>query len=95
VSYVMHMPMGADPPVQPAAPAPSQDFTLGTSGVGNGELAATMVLRGAVGALAGAAVSKPGQEGLWGAAGFFLGATLGQYGIVGVLAAGLWKKAAK
>lgn len=56
------------------------------------DLATTMVLRGAVGALAGAAVAKRGDEGTWASAGFFLGAALGQYGIVTVLAAALWKK---
>ncbi len=57
------------------------------------ELATTMVLRGAVGALAGAAAGPKGREGIWGAAGFVMGTMLGQVGIVGVLLAALWKKA--
>lgn len=57
------------------------------------DLATNMVLRGAVGALTGAAVATKGKEGLWAAAGFFVGATLGQYGIIGILTAALWKKA--
>jgi hypothetical protein len=51
-----------------------------------------MVLRGAVGTLIGAAASPSGQEGVWGAVGFVMGATLGEIGIVGVALAALWKK---
>lgn len=58
----------------------------------SGELASTMVLRGAMGTLVGAAVAPKGREGLWGAAGFFLGATLGQIGIVAVATIALWRK---
>lgn len=61
--------------------------------VSSGELATTMVLRAAVGALAGAAVAPRGREGAWAAAGFFSGAVLGQVGIVAVLGIALWKKA--
>jgi len=57
------------------------------------DLATTMVLRWAVGALAGAAAARKGTEAVWASAGFFLGAALGQYGIVTILAAALWKKA--
>lgn len=58
-----------------------------------GQLATTMVLRGAVGTLIGAAASPPGQEGIWGAAGFVSGALLGEIGIVGIALMALWKKA--
>lgn len=64
------------------------------SSAGPSELASSMVLRGAVGALIGAACSKPGNEGAWGAAGFFLGATLGDVGIVSIALAAMWKKVA-
>ena len=64
----------------------------GNTSSGSGELATTMVLRGAVGTLIGAAASPPGQEGVWGAVGFVMGATLGEIGIVGVALAALWKK---
>lgn len=57
-----------------------------------GELASTMVLRGAVGTLVGAAVAPRGREGLWGAIGFVTGSLLGQYGIVAVAAYALWRK---
>jgi hypothetical protein len=57
-----------------------------------GELATTMVLRGAVGVLIGAAVAPRGKEGMWAAAGFASGAMLGQVGIVGVALLGLWRK---
>ena len=69
----------------PAATAPD----TGTSG---GELAAAMVLRGAFGTLVGAACSPRGSEGAWGSAGFVAGATLGQYGIVGLALMALYKK---
>ena len=61
--------------------------------VGTTELATTMVLRGAVGALIGAAAGPRGREGIWGAAGFVMGTTLGQVGIVAVALAALWRKA--
>jgi len=76
----MHRPgLGQDPPEAAA--------------VGAGQLATTMVLRGAVGTLIGAAASPAGQEGVWGAVGFVMGATMGELGIVGVALAALWKKA--
>lgn len=78
-------------PSDTAAVVRDPDATSG-SALDGCNLAMNMVLRGAVGALAGAAVAKKGSEGAWAAAGFFLGSTLGQYGIVGVLAAALWKK---
>lgn len=58
----------------------------------SGQLATTMVLRGAVGTLIGAAAAPAGQEGVWGAAGFVMGATLGEIGIVSVALAALWRK---
>ena len=61
--------------------------------VSAGQLATTMVLRGAVGTLIGAAAAPAGSEGAWGAIGFVMGATLGEIGIVGVALAALWKKA--
>lgn len=66
--------------------APSDALTAG-------DLATTMVLRGAVGTLIGAASAPRGREGIWGAAGFVLGASLGEIGIVGVALAALWQKA--
>jgi hypothetical protein len=60
---------------------------------GAGQLATTMVLRGAVGTLIGAAVAPKGSEGLWGAVGFVMGSMLGEVGIVGVAFAALWRKA--
>ena len=72
----------------PAAPAAATPTV-----VSSGELATTMVLRAAVGALAGAAAAPRGREGMWAAAGFFSGAVLGQVGIVAVLGVALWKKA--
>jgi hypothetical protein len=68
-------------PVLPPAEPPVED------------LASTMVLHGAVGVLAGAAAAPRGSESLWGAAGFVVGATLGQIGLVGLLAAALYMKA--
>lgn len=72
----------------PVVAAPAASETLGTA-----QLATTMVLRGAVGALAGAASAPRGREGIWGIAGFVAGVTVGEVGIVGVLLAALWKKA--
>jgi len=43
----------------------------------------------------GAACSPKGNEGAWGAAGFVAGATLGQYGIVGLALMALYKKTEK
>jgi len=70
-----------------AVPAATDDS------VSAGQLATTMVLRGAVGTLIGAAAAPAGSEGAWGAIGFVMGATLGEIGIVGVALAALWKKA--
>ncbi len=61
--------------------------------IGSNELAVTMLLRGAAGALAGAAAGPRGREGIWGIAGFVAGVTAGEIGIAGILAAALWKKA--
>ena len=61
--------------------------------LGPGDLATTMVLRGAVGTIIGAAVAPEGKEGLWAAVGFAMGATIGEVGIVGVALAALWRKA--
>lgn len=55
-------------------------------------LSTQMVLRASVGALAGAAVAPKGREGMWAATGFFLGASLGQLGIVGIMLTGVWSK---
>ena len=57
------------------------------------KLATTMVLRGAIGTVIGAAVAPEGKEGLWAAAGFAAGATAGEVGIIGVALAALWRKA--
>jgi hypothetical protein len=71
--------------ISPAAAAPAEAAS-------SGELATTMVLRGAVGTLIGAAAAPRGREGIWGAAGFVLGVTLGQMGIVAIATVALWKK---
>lgn len=63
--------------------------------VGSGELATTMVMRGAFGVLLGAAVAPRGREGIWGAAGFVVGTVLGQPGILAMALASLWQKAQK
>jgi len=78
--------IGQDP-VAAVAPAAADDSSSA------GQLATTMVLRGAVGTLIGAAAAPAGGEGAWGAIGFVMGATLGEIGIVGVALAALWKKA--
>lgn len=70
-----------------------QETSSFSPSVGSGELATTMVLRGAVGTLIGAAVAPKGTEGIWGSVGFVMGATLGEIGIVGVALAALWRKA--
>lgn len=56
------------------------------------QLATSMVLRGAVGTVIGAAVAPAGQEGRWGALGFAVGAMFGEAAIVGVAVAALWRK---
>lgn len=61
----------------------------------SGELATTMVMRGAFGVLLGAAVAPRGREGIWGAAGFVVGTVLGQPGILAMALASLWQKAQK
>lgn len=82
----------ADPvPVPAPAPAPAPAPTETTTQPVD-DLASTMVLHGAVGVLAGAACAPPGHESVWGAAGFVVGATLGQIGLVGLLAAALYMK---
>lgn len=58
----------------------------------SGQLATTMLLRGAVGVVIGAAVAPEGKEGLWAAAGFAMGATVGEVGIVGIALARMWGK---
>jgi len=83
---------GCTPFGQDAVADAAASVTQNDTSFGSGELATTMVLRGAVGTLIGAAASPPGQEGVWGAVGFVMGATLGEIGIVGVALAALWKK---
>jgi hypothetical protein len=61
--------------------------------ISSGQLATTMMLRGAVGTVIGAAVAPRGREGLWAAVGFTMGATIGEVGIIGVALAALWRKA--
>lgn len=58
----------------------------------SGQLATTMVLRGAVGVAVGAAVAPEGKEALWAAIGFAMGATVGEVGIVGLALARVWGK---
>lgn len=73
------------------------DAETSTQSVTNngGELATTMVLRGAFGTLIGAAVAPKGREGVWGAAGFVVGTVFGQPGILAVALTALWNKATK
>lgn len=85
---------GAESAAATPAPAPTPTATPVTPSEPVSDLSSTMVLRGAVGVLAGAAVAPRGAEAIWAAAGFVAGATLGEVGIVGLLAAALWKKAA-
>lgn len=59
----------------------------------SGQLATSMVLRGAVGCVIGAAAAPKGKEGAWAAVGFAMGATVGEAGIVAVALAALWRKA--
>lgn len=83
-------------PMQFSISDPASDVATAASSSqdsSGGDLATMMLLRGSVGALAGAACGPKGQEGLWAAAGFFVGSTLGQYGVVSILVAALWKKA--
>lgn len=80
----MHYPLGVSP-----APPTATAETISSSG----QLATTMMLRGAVGVVIGAAVAPRGREGMWGAAGFAMGATVGEVGIIGVALAALWTKA--
>lgn len=61
----------------------------------SGELATTMIMRGAFGTLLGAAVAPKGREGIWGAAGFVVGTVLGQPGILAMALAALYGKANK
>jgi hypothetical protein len=61
--------------------------------VTGGELAATMIVRGSVGSLIGAAVAPVGREGAWGVIGFVVGTTFGEVGIVGIALAALYNKA--
>lgn len=68
-------------------------FDAGTGSQSQTELCSSMVLRGSVGALIGAAVAPEGREGKWGAIGFVMGSTLGEVGIVGIALAALWNKA--
>lgn len=63
--------------------------------VASGELATTMMMRGAFGVLLGAAVAPRGREGIWGAAGFVVGTVAGQPGILAMALASLWQKAQK
>lgn len=79
-------------PPQPLGQLPSVPSEP-TEALTSGQLATTMVLRGAIGTLVGAAAAPPGREGAWGAAGFVMGATIGEIGIVGVAFAALWRKA--
>ena len=60
-----------------------------------GELATTMMMRGAFGVLLGAAVAPRGREGIWGAGGFVMGTVLGQPGLLAMALAALWQKAQK
>jgi len=69
-------------------PVPATD----TGAQNNTAMATTMITNGAAGCLVGAAASPRGQEGVWAAIGFVMGATLGEFGIVGVALAALWKK---
>lgn len=82
--------LGAEAAATPAAPKVTAP--VASSPATSTELATTMVLRGAVGTLIGAAAAPKGREGIWGAAGFVLGVTLGQMGIVAIATAALWKK---
>ena len=79
---------------QISEPSPAEAGLIGTGPAAtSGELATTMMVRGAVGTLIGAAVAPRSREGIWGAVGFVMGATLGEIGIVGVALAALWRKA--
>jgi hypothetical protein len=82
---------GAEAAATPAAPKVAAP-AASSPPISSTELATTMVLRGAVGTLIGAAAAPKGREGIWGAAGFVLGVTLGQMGIVAIATVALWKK---
>ncbi len=84
---------GAPPVATPTTPTTTPTTTPIAASEPVSDLASTMVLRGAVGVLAGAACAPRGSEAIWAAAGFVAGATLGEVGIVGLLAAALWRKA--
>lgn len=70
-----------------------EDPVLAPTAISSTDLATTMMTRGAAGTLIGAAVAPAGREGVWGAVGFVMGATLGEMGIVGIALAALWGKA--
>lgn len=76
----------------PEQALPTDAATL-TVPIPSATLATTMVLRGAAGCIVGAAVAPVGKEGLWAAAGFAMGATVGEVGIIGVALVALWRKA--
>lgn len=82
--------IGLSAPATGEAQPPPQGVSTVLTG---GSLATTMVLRGAVGTVIGAAVAPQGREGLWAAVGFAMGATLGEVGIISVALAALWRKA--
>lgn len=88
--------LGQDPGASGAGPTPAPAPAPGTPITPTEpveDLASTMVLRGSVGVLAGAAVAPKGEEAVWAAAGFVVGSMLGEVGLVAMLAAALWKKA--
>jgi hypothetical protein len=80
-------------PIATRAMRPLGDDASASGAASAGELATTMVMRGAVGTLIGAAAAPRGSEGVWAAVGFVSGALFGEIGIVGVALAALWKKA--
>lgn len=64
---------------------------MGT-GAAQDQIASAMVLRGAAGAMVGAASSPRGQEGLYGVVGFAAGTLFGELGILTVAMAALYRK---
>ena len=78
-------------PTQHAVGETAQDSAV--ERIDNAELATTMVTRGAVAVLIGAACAPKGKEATWAAGGFVVGTLLGQPGIVAIALAALWKKA--
>jgi len=76
----------------PQAPPQGEEGGVLDDFMTSGQLATTMLLRGAVGVVIGAAVAPEGKEGLWAAAGFAMGATVGEVGIVGIALARMWGK---